>query len=231
MYKNLKFKHNLNKFIFITDKGSAMMLEKKQYWMTLLLAAVAFFILFIATYFISANGSKAATLMAGQVTEAKITSTLTADQQLQITKIVPSTKILLCLENDAKEDIESVTLNANSLLGLTEEELQARFKEYSVETFSEDEVKLVKTVDRDELAVEVNAVKNYALGIEGEELCIKEVGTGTIVGHIARKATDFSSYLYSLFLKESITITEVQKESLLKDPSVLQRILQDYVGE
>ena len=108
MYKNLKFKHNLNKFIFITDKGSAMMLEKKQYWMTLLLAAVAFFILFIATYFISANGSKAATPMAGQVTEAKITSTLTAEQQLQITKILPSTKILLWLENDAKEDIERV---------------------------------------------------------------------------------------------------------------------------
>ena len=55
--------------------------------------------------------------------------------------------------------------------------------------------------------------------------------TGVVVGHIARKATDFSSYLYSLLLKESITITTMQKEALLKDASVLQRILQDYVGE
>ncbi|ADZ83622.1 hypothetical protein QTL86_08160 [Cellulosilyticum sp. ST5] len=209
------------------------MLEKKQYWITLLVAAIAFFILFIAAYFIVMGRNKVVAPMAGQVVleQQNVSKTLSSNQ-LQITRILPSTKILLCLQTNDQEKMESVTLNATSLLGLTEQELKERFKDCSIETFNEDEVKLLKTADLDSLAFkQTSEARSYALGVEGDEICIKEVVTGVVVGHIARKATDFSSYLYSLLLKESITITTMQKEALLKDASVLQRILQDYVGE
>lgn len=232
MYKNFKFTHNLNKLILIIDKGSAIMLEKKQYWITLLVAAIAFFILFIATYFIVMGRNKVVTPMAGQVLEEKNIAKTLSNDKLQIAKILPSTEILLYLQTDNKEKIESVTLNATSLLGLTKDELQERFKDFSIETFNEDEVKLFKTVDLEpEVLNQTSQVKSYALGIEGDGICIKERASGVVVGHVARKATDFSSYLYSLLLKESIVITTAQKEALLKDASVLQKILQDYVGE
>ena len=232
MYKNFKFKHNLNKLSLIIDKGSVIMLEKKQYWITLLVAAIAFFILFIATYFIVMGKNKVVIPMVGQVLEEKNSPRLVVNNSLQAQKILPSTEILLYLQNNNKEKLETVTLNATSLLGLTKDELQERFKDFSIETFSEEEVKLFKTVASDSEGLEqLGEVKNYALSIEDDEVCIKEVASGRVVGHVARKATDFSSYLYSLLLKESIIITSAQKEALLKDASVLQKILQDYVGE
>lgn len=232
MYKNFKFKHNLNKLLLITDKGSAIMLERKQYWITLLVAAIAFFILFIATYFIVMERNKVVVPMAGQVVEEKNTPKLVADEQLQVEKILPSTEILLYLQTSNEEKLEGVTLNATSLLGLTKDELQDRFKDFSIETFSEEEVRLFKTIALEsQVLAQSGEIKNYALGIEGDEVCIKEVASGRVVGHVARKATNFSSYLYSLLLKESIVITSVQKDALLKDASVLQKILQDYVGE
>lgn len=208
-----------------------MMLEKKQYWMTLLLAIVTFLILFITTYFISVNGSKVVAPMVGQVAQLSASEMEIPKEQFQIAKILPSTKVSLCLKDEDKETIESVIINADSLLGLTEEELQERFKDYRIEMFNEEEVKLSRMIQVAEVMTQTNAVRSYALGIDGEKVCIREVGTGNIVGHVARRATDFSSYIYSLFLKGTITITEVQKETLLKDPSVLQKILQDYVGE
>ena len=207
------------------------MLEKKQYWMTLLIATVTFLILFIATYFISMNGSKVVTPMVGQVVQLNTSSMEMTKEYFQIAKILPSTKISLCLKDQDKQTIESVIINADSLLGLTEEELQERFKDYSIETFNEEEVMLSRTIQMAEVMTQTNAVRSYTLGIDGEKVCIREVGTGNIVGHVARRATDFSSYIYSLLLKGTITITEVQKETLLNDPSVLQKILQDYVGE
>ncbi len=207
------------------------MLEKKQYWMTLLIATITFLILFIATYFISMNGSKVVTPMVGQVVQLNTSSMEMTKEYIQIAKILPSTKISLCLKDEDKQTIESVIINADSLLGLTEEELQERFKDYSIETFNEEEVMLSRTIQMAEVMTQTNAVRSYTLGIDGEKVCIREVGTGNIVGHVARRATDFSSYIYSLLLKGTITITEVQKETLLNDPSVLQKILQDYVGE
>ena len=207
------------------------MLEKKQYWMTLLIATVTFLILFIATYFISMNGSKVVTPMVGQVVQLNTSSMEMTKEYFQIAKILPSTKISLCLKDQDKQTVESVIINADSLLGLTEEELQERFKDYCIETFNEEEVMLSRTIQMAEVMTQTNAVRSYTLGIDGEKVCIREVGTGNIVGHVARRATDFSSYIYSLLLKGTITITEVQKETLLNDPSVLQKILQDYVSE
>ena len=207
------------------------MLEKKQYWMTLLIATITFLILFIATYFISMNGSKVVTPMVGQVVQLNTSSMEMTKERFQIAKILPSTKISLCLKDEDKQTIESIIINADSLLGLTEEEIQERFKDYSIETFNEEEVMLSRTIQMAEVMTQTNAVRSYTLGIDGEKVCIREVGTGNIVGHVARRATDFSSYIYSLLLKGTITITEVQKETLLNDPSVLQKILQDYVGE
>ena len=71
----------------------------------------------------------------------------------------------------------------------------------------------------------------YVLGIDDNRLCIKIKSTDVVCGYIDRELTDLSSYLYSEFLKENITITDVEREKLLVDGGFLQIILQDYESE
>ncbi len=210
------------------------MLGKRQYWITLLVAVAIFFILFATTYFYSTNSPTVKTQVAKTVPlkqDIDVTSDFNKPKQVCI---LPSTSIILRTLNQKNELLDTVQLNAVSLLGFTEDDFKAKFKDYSVETFSEDRVTLVRNIEvlpEQELKEEIKGEGIYILGIEEDEVCIKLKGNQNALIRLGRKATDFSSYIYSLLLKENITLTTAQKEMLSKNPKALEKVLQDYIGE
>lgn len=213
------------------------MLNKKQYFMTLGASIVVFFVIFIAAYFISFSTSDNLVLPAQKIaiekqrseTENSITKLKLENTQKEVA-ILPSTKVTLALKDTQNNQIESVILDTATLLGNTKEAIQNRFDNYAIETFSEDEVTLIRTVELDHAQVN-NQDDIYVLGIDDNRLCIKIKSTDVVCGYIDRELTDLSSYLYSEFLKENITITDVEREKLLVDGGFLQIILQDYESE
>lgn len=203
------------------------MLSKKQYRMTLLTAIIVFFVLLVlnAWYFSRQGwtGEKSA------VHVEELPKELTQDgQAVDEVTILPQTKVILKVADLTTQKEEQATLDSSSLLGLNKEELEERFEDYTVEVFDEKEVCLKK-----EIASREEALKpvSYVLGVSDENVCIKEKNAATRPVKIDYQIDHLSSYTYSLLLNEEIEITQQQKEALLLNPKMLQRILQDYVGE
>lgn len=201
------------------------MLSKKQYWYTLLAAIIIFFVIFLVSYFYTM----------GHVWRTESESDVIASREENVaaspveTTILPQTKIILKAEDTRTHKQSEARIDSSSLLGLTEEELQEEFKDYTIETFNEKEVTIVKNYSS-EVMPEDDSV-TYVLGVDGNYVCIKEKGTTKRPVKIDYEINHLSRYIYSLLLNEEIIITSAQKEALLLNPSTLQKILQGYVGE
>ena len=202
------------------------MLSKKQYVYTLLAAVLAFAIVFAITYFYIKNNSWR---LESTKEPSAITELSQVDEWAEETYILPQTKIVLKNQNAKNKFLSETKLDAKSLLGLTKDEVADRFKGYTIETFNEKEVTLVKNVPIDQKPEVDTAV--YVLGVDEHHVCIKEKGTTKRPVKIDYEVDHFSKYVYSLLLNEEIEITSAQKEALLLNPSTLQKILQGYVGE
>lgn len=145
------------------------------------------------------------------------------------TYILPQTKIILKNQDVKQKSVTETKIDAKSLLGLTKEEVAQQFKDYTIETFNEKEVTLVKNVQEEVQTQGDQAI--YVLGVEDQNVCIKEKNSAKRPVKIDYEVSHFSKYVYSLLLNEEIEITSAQKEALLLSPSALQKILQGYVGE
>ena len=201
------------------------MFSRKQYHSTLLIAIIVFVIAFLVMYFYMQQHSWQD--FKGKSAEPTVKST-TVEKKEKV-YIVPQTKVILKNENEKNKALSETKLNTKSLLGLTKEEVAQRFQDYTIETFSEKEVVLVKQVASEPKSEPVS--KTYVLGVDEGYVCIKERGTSKRPVKIDYKVNHFSKYIYSLLLNEEIEITSAQKETLLLNPSTLQRILQGYSGE
>lgn len=201
------------------------MLSKKQYWYTLLVAISVFFVVFLITYFYTKE--HAWHIESQTETQSAQVDSMWSDVEEEIT-ILPQTKVTLKLEDTRTHKQSETRLESKSLLGVTEKELQEQFKDYTIETFNEKEVTLVKNYSSE--AVQKEDV-TYVLGVQDNYVCIKEKDTGKRPVKIDYEINHLSKYIYSLLLNEEIVITTAQKEALLLNPSTLQKILQGYVGE
>ena len=204
------------------------MLSKKQYLYTLMIAIVIFFLFFAMTYYYMKEHSWVQPSETQDIERQVGGLTIESPIDEKVT-ILPQTQITLKTQDTATHKQNQIKLNANSLLGLTEEALQEQFKEYTIEAFSEKEVTLVKRFS----SYTSQAVDDvtYVLGVEGNYVCIKEKDTMKRPVKIDYEINHFSKYIYSLLLNEEIIITNAQKEALLLNPSTLQKILQGYIGE
>lgn len=202
------------------------MLSKKQYGLTLLVAVVVFFMMLALTswYFSRPNW----TGRSRQV-DTKMQTEIIEEKELpkEVT-ILPQTRITLKIEDRTTHKEVKTNIDADSLLGLSKEELAERFDDYTIEVFSEKEVCLTKSIASEEITMP-NTV--YVLGILGDNICIKEKDSTARPVKIDYGVKHLSSYIYSMILNEEIEITKEQKEALLLNPNSLQKILQDYVGE
>ncbi len=213
------------------------MLNKKQYLITLGSAVATFIVVFVVAYFISVTTN--ANEFSTEINDKLIKEKQLAEAQSKILRveemrkenpiILPNTKVTLELKDESSNITETIQLETKTLLGSTKDIIQDRFSECTVETFCEDEVVLVrtlennKTIDKDDTA--------YVIAVEDSHICIKEQTTGMVCGYISKTIDDLSSYWYSEFLREQIIVSEEQKDRLLIDPSFLQVILQDYDSE
>ena len=205
------------------------MLSKRQYFYTLLAAVIVFAVVFLVTYFYNkANGWQ------GQVADESVV--LSEVESVEKWKdeiyILPQTKFILKNQDIKSKSLSETKIDAKSLLGLTKEEVEDRFKYYTIDTFNEKELTLVKSIQEQPTDTHVKVEKPvYVLGVDDHYVCIKEKDTTKRPVKIDYEISHFSKYIYSLLLNEEIEITSAQKEALLLNPSTLQRILQGYVGE
>lgn len=204
------------------------MLSKKQYLYTLIIAIVIFFAFFVMTYFYTKEHSWVKPSETQEIERQARGLSIEAPIGEKVT-ILPQTQITLKTHDTTTHKREQTKLDANTLLGLTEEALQEQFKDYTIEVFDEKEVTLVKHFSSDTSSVIDTAT--YVLGVEGNYVCIKEKNTMKRPVKIDYEINHFSKYIYSLLLNEEIVITSAQKEALLLNPSTLQKILQGYTGE
>ncbi|MBE6021618.1 MAG: hypothetical protein E7231_00130 [Cellulosilyticum sp.] len=201
------------------------MLSKKQYLYTLFIAIAVFILVFLVTYFYTKQNS----WHIEQSDEPIAMSGLSVEQWPEEIYILPQTKIVLKNQNTKGKAFSETKVDSKSLLGLTKDEVADRFKGYTIETFNEKEVTLVKDISQEQ-KLETPDV-TYVLGVDDHYVCIKEKGTTKRPVKIDYEVAHFSKYIYSLLLNEEIEITNAQKEALLLNPSTLQKILQGYVGE
>ena len=203
------------------------MLNKKQYVYTLLIAIIIFFVLFIVTYQYTKNHSwvKPSETQGSMSQMRESMATLPIEEKL---KILPQTRIVLKTRDLRTRKEDETQVEANTLLGFTEEALQEQFKDYTIEAFNEKEVSLVKQFRSE---TDEGKQATYVLGVEGNYVCIKEKDSMKRPVKIDYEIHHFSKYIYSLLLNEEIVITSTQKEALLLNPSTLQKILQGYTGE
>lgn len=204
------------------------MLSKKQYWYTLLIAIIVFFVIFTITYLYTKEHSWHIGGQDGMQTTQLEDALPITDIREEIA-ILPQTQITLKIKDMRTQKQSQMRLESKSLLGLTESELQEQFKAYTIETFNEKEVILVRNYSSEVSKVEDTTI--YVLGVDDKYVCIKEKYTNNRPVKIDYEINHFSKYIYSLLLNEEIVITSAQKEALLLNPSTLQKILQGYVAE
>ncbi len=213
------------------------MLNKRQYLITLGSAVATFIVVFAVAYLISVNTNGNALLPATndklikeqEIQEAKVKILEDEERKKEDPIILPNTKVILELKDESSNTKETIQLETKTLLGSTKDIIQKRFSECTVETFCEDEVVLVRTLENNKTINKDNMF--YVIGVEDSHICIKEQSTGMVCGYISKSIEDLSSYWYSEFLRENIIVSEEQKDRLLSDSSFLQVILQDYDSE
>lgn len=205
------------------------MLSKKQYIYTLVIAIVFFCVVFVGCYVYMKNHS-------WHIEEEGNTELLFKIPYTEVVPekeicILPQTKITLKNECKNQKFSNETRISTFGLLGLNQEELEKRFEDYTVETFSEKQVVLVKQVEPLPPSTAKSKEWTYVLGVEDQYVCIKEKDSNNRPVKMDYEVSHFSKYVYSLLLNEEIEITQAQKEMLLLKPSKLQSILQGYMGE
>lgn len=202
-----------------------VMLTKKQYGWTLLIAVVVFIVAFIWTYHIN---SQKETIPQASSRSLQQSTLEEPSKPLSEVTVAPYTKVWLKIQDHTTHKVDKENVDASSLLGLNRQEVAQRFADYVIETFNEREVCLKKEVTSQ---LQQPKETTYILGISDDYVCIKEKDTTKRPIKIDYAAKRLSGYTYSILLNEEIEITNKQKEALLLNPSGLQKILQDYVGE
>ena len=205
------------------------MLSKKHYIYTLVIAIVFFCVVFIGCYVYMKNHS----WHIGEEDNTELLSNVPFTEMVPKKEIciLPQTRITLKNECKNQKFSNETRISTFGLLGLTQEELEKRFEDYTVETFNEKQVILVKQVEQLPNAKIKHEEKTYVLGVEGQYVCIKEKDSNNRPVKMDYEVSHFSKYVYSLLLNEEIEITRAQKETLLLKPSRLQSILQGYMDE
>lgn len=203
------------------------MLSKKQYLYTLLIAIIAFLTIFTVTYFYMKENSWS--IEQEEPAKQQVAKQPIIRQKPEEIYVLPQTVIHLKNQDVKHGIVRETKLDSKTLLGMTKEEVAKQFSDYTIETFNEKEVTLVKNVKETKVPKDTDTI--YVLGVEDQYVCIKEKNTKKRPVKIDYEVSHFSKYMYSLLLNEEIEITSAQKEKLLLNPSSLQKILQGYVGE
>lgn len=200
------------------------MLSKKQYLWTLMVAIGLFIVIFLVTYFSICLSNKNTNVAPENVAELNL-----SEPWQEKNYVLPQTKIILRTQSIQNKLLSEARLDATPLLGYTEDEVADRFKGYTIETFNEDEVTLIKTIETEEDIDEGQKV--YTLGIEDGYVCIKEKDSTSRPVKIDYEESRCSQYVHQLLSAGIVEITSAQKEALLLNASTLQRILQNYVED
>lgn len=200
------------------------MLSKKQYLWTLMVAIGLFIVIFLVTYFSICLSNKNTNVAPENVAELNL-----SEPWQEKNYVLPQTKIILRTQSIQNKLLSEARLDATPLLGYTEDEVADRFKGYTIETFNEDEVTLIKTIETEEDIDEGQKV--YTLGIEDGYVCIKEKDSTSRAVKIDYEESRCSQYVHQLLSAGIVEITSAQKEALLLNASTLQRILQNYVED
>jgi len=203
------------------------MLKKKQYLMTLLIGILLFFILFFIGYYYMKNTALLTEKVSSHVVSRneKSKDVLAKTEMTEEETVQLDTRIHLLIVDENDNTIEDKNIDPLTLLGLSELELQDKFKGYEMVAFNEREVALKKTV------APTNKQFQYTLGIQDDLLCIVENGETKHYTKLNLLATQFSRRIYSLLLKEQIKISLVQKDELLSNPAYIEEILQSFEEE
>lgn len=199
------------------------MLSKKQYFWTLIISIGLFVVIFLVTYFSFSldNGTDVALDNTPDIS--------LSEPWQEKNYVLPQTKIILKTQSIQNKLVSEARLDSKPLLGYTEDEVADRFKGYTIETFNEEEVTLVKTIDTEQNADESR--KTYTLGIEDGYVCIKEKDSNARAVKIDYEESRCSQYMHKLLMDGIVEITSAQKEALLLNSNTLQRILQNYVED
>jgi len=203
------------------------MLKKRHYYLTLGIGVLAFFIVFVITYYFV----KMTTTPPQQVPQMIMTrneksiDAIAYNQPKPEVTIQPNTHITLSLVDQDDTMLDSKELDPLSLLGVNQTTLKQKFAGYQVDTFNEQNVLMKKVLTN------ANQSLDYVLGIQDDYVCIVEEGPSKQYIKLNIPATQFSTQTYSLLLKEQIKITTVQKDKLLLDSTYIETILQSYQEE
>ncbi len=205
------------------------MLKRKQYFITLFIAVMMFFTVFIVSYYLVKDTPKRQTAVESQIAGADEESidVLADTESEKLETIQPDTRIHVMVFDDTSHLIDDKELDPFSLLGLNEMELREKFKGYSLVEFSKERVELKKVLTAEEEEGE------YILGLQDEEVCIIEKENGSIkrIMPLGISINRFSRSTYSLLLKEQIVLSMQQKNELLANPEYIEQILQSYEQE
>ncbi len=205
------------------------MLKKKQYLITLVAAIMIFFIIFTISYYYieSSTALPESSYEALVGRNEKSIDVLVDTNPEKIERVQPDTQIHLFIVDEHNNKLEDKEIDAMALLGLGEEEIKNKFSEYDLVEFNEHDIALKRTVPSVDKALE------YALGIQNDEVCIVQKEDGLTKEYIMldMSAKHFSRYTYSLLLKEQIEISPLQKDTLLRNPHYIEKILQAYEEE
>lgn len=198
------------------------MLKKKQYYLTLLIGVIAFLLFFIIMYWVVCLQMPEPQTGVAVATNEKSTNTLQEIKE-DLPTIEIYTKVTIQLVDERLKVVDKISIPATTLLGVNEAQLEKRFADYKITKFNEKEVVLQKHIQT------VVAPMTYTLGISQGHVCI--IDQENHLMDLELLASDFSSKTYSLLLNRQITISESQKETLLKKPHEIQKILQGYERE
>lgn len=198
------------------------MLRKKQYFLSLLLGVIAFVLFFILMYWVMYFQMP----HPEKVVTANESSTNTLMEMVEdAPRIEIYTKVTIQLVDERHKVVDKISVPTTALLGVTEEQLAKRFEGYQIAKFDEKEVILQKQVQTEK------NVANYTLGICEGHVCIIDQSGEEASIDLGLLANDFSSKAYSLLLNREINISESQKDTLIKKPNEIQKILQGYERE
>lgn len=208
-----------------------MMLKRKQYWISLGIAVLVFFIAFLVAYlYFLYTGSSVQEDKVAKVT-AYEQSIVGLKEEEPMVKITPYTKVILTLLDEMGKTVETASIEVGSVIGLDEEELKERFIGYDITRFNEKEVLLSKKINTTAVSInerDEDESKRYVLGISGEYICIAEEVSQEVIAILDLRAVEFSSQTYSQLLSRSVHLTSVECETLIEHPEQIFIILQAY---
>lgn len=200
------------------------MLSKKQYIWMLVSASLIFITIFVFSYIYTVTHIEPLVPEETEISKKEqsiVEDIAEASHDMSNITILPSTNILIRVKDQYDNLLNEQVLEANSLVGLDEQEIIQMFRGYDVETFDHREVVLEKVeyVQTREL--------RYRLAIQEGEIGIATEGKEEFV-NLGLPTKDFSKKTNLLIMNGLISISPSQKSSLEKDPDYIEYILQNF---